>query len=83
MSGGFFILQRPNLDTLGPLLFVYEAPRSRATRYLAEFFRSRIPSFARLRRASDGLFSSPSSLEHAMGYSAKENNPRRIPLFLL
>ncbi|TSC96133.1 MAG: hypothetical protein Athens101426_487 [Parcubacteria group bacterium Athens1014_26] len=50
-----------------------EALRSSVARYQAEFFRSRIPSFARLRRASEGLFSSPSSPQQATGYSAKEN----------
>lgn len=63
------------------MLFFYEAPRSRVARYQAEFFRSLIPPFARLRRASEGLFSSPSSTQQAAGYSAKENK-KRILVFI-
>ncbi len=52
-----------------------EAPRGKPRGIRAEFFRSRIPSFAsRKLGATAGLFSSPSSPPQGAGYSAKENN---------
>src|SRR3990170_3324792 len=50
----------------------YEAPRSKAPRYLCEILRS--PST--LLRQGYGGFSSPSSSQQAATYSAKENKAR-------